>query len=104
MLLAEHPPSRVDILVGVCVGALSMLHSILPVPLDNLSNTVVLALILAGESADPVFFVGQKCSLVAIAIRVEVFAIALTLAIDVIAEVLIVIGVEGMANAGVISG
>lgn len=60
MLFAEHPPSRVDILVGIRVGALSMLHSILPVPLDNPSNTVVLAFILAGESANPVFFVGHE--------------------------------------------
>ena len=48
--------------------------------------------------------VGHEGSLVPITVGVEVFAIALTLAVDVCAEVLIVIGVECVAEAGVVSG
>ena len=33
VLLAEHPPTRVDVLVRVRVGAFSMLHAVLPVTL-----------------------------------------------------------------------
>ena len=32
VFLAEHPPPRITILVGVDVGALSMLHPVLPLP------------------------------------------------------------------------
>lgn len=103
VFLAEHPPACVDILVRIRVGALSMLHSVLPVTLDKSASTVVFALILAGKPANSVLFISHEGSLVAIAICVEVFAIAFTLAIDVCAEVLIVIGVEGVSEASEIS-
>lgn len=60
MFLSEHPPTRIYILIGVAIGALSMLDAVLPLTYINPLCTVVLALLLGGKTTDPVFFIGYE--------------------------------------------
>lgn len=96
VFLAELPPTRIGVLIGVSIGALSMLDSVLPL-------AVVLALLLIDKPSDAVLLVVFEIALVFVAISVNILSFAVANAIDVVPLVLVVVGVLSQAFTRVVA-
>ena len=68
------------------------------------NRTIVLSFILGGESTNTVFLIAFEESFVSIPIGVDVLSFSSSLSIDVVSEILITIGVDGMSLPVVVSG
>lgn len=82
------------------------LHHVLPhfpIDLHNQKSTIVLSFFFCGESADAVFLIANKSSIISISIGVKIFSFACTLSFFVCAVVLVPIGVDGVSLAIVVS-
>jgi hypothetical protein len=89
--LAEHPPTRVDVLVGIYVSSLSVLYSVLQLSYHYYSCTVVFAFILVCQLSNTVLVVIFKVTFVTVTIDVYVLSFALSNSIHVVSIILIAI-------------
>ena len=104
LLLAKHPPATISVLIRIDICALAMLHAIFPLSYTITQNlTIVLAFILIRQLAYPVLVVVLEVAFVPVPVCVNILPFTLPDTVNVVAVVLVAIGVLRVTLACVVA-